>query len=56
MAKKPKQIILDPDLADDDDGPNSPIPDDEGWVYLHRTAKAQEEQRAKKPAGKKRSR
>lgn len=57
MAKKRKpQIILDPDLAEDDDGPSSPIPDDDGWVYLQRQAKAQEEQRAKKPTGKKRPR
>lgn len=59
MAKKSKpQIILDPDLAEDEDGPASTIPDDDGWVYLQRKAQAQsqEEQRAKKPAGKKRPR
>jgi hypothetical protein len=57
MAKKTKpQIILDPDLAEDDDGPSSPIPDDDGWVYLQRKAKSQEEQRGKEPARKKRPR
>ena len=55
MAKKTKpRLVLDPDLADDDDGPGSPIPDDDGWVYLKRQKPDQEEQRGKKPPGKKR--
>lgn len=62
MAKKSKprngpKVILNPDVADDcDEDLGSPIPDDDGWVYLKRNAKAQEDQRAKKPAGKKRPR
>jgi len=53
MAKKPKpKVVLDPDLVDDDDGIGSPIPDDDGWVYLKRSQPAQEEQRAKSPPAK----
>ena len=40
MAKrpaKPPKVILNPDLADDDDDtPTLAVPDDDGWVYLQR--------------------
>lgn len=58
MAKqKPPKVILNPDVADDeDDVPTLGVPDDDGWVYLKRTKQEEQEQRGKKPKPKKRPR
>lgn len=54
--KKPPKVILNPDVADDDDVPTLGVPDEDGWVYLQRTRKQEQEQHAKKPDPKKRPR
>lgn len=57
MAKRPRpQVILNPDVADDDDVPTLGVPDEDGWVYLKRRKQQEQEQRAKKPKPKKRPR
>lgn len=51
MAKKPPKrpaVILNPDVDDaDDDVPTLAVPDLDGWVYLKRSKKPQEEARGK---------
>ena len=52
--QRPK-VILNPDVIDDseDDMPTLGIPDDDGWVYLKRSAKPKEgKERGKKGRGK----
>lgn len=54
--KKPPQIVLNPDVAEDEDLPTMGVPDEDGWIYLQRKRKQEQEQRAKKPGPKKRPR
>lgn len=57
MAKKPPKVILNPDVADDeDDVPTLGIPDADGWVYLQRKRTQEQDKRGKKPEPKKRPR
>jgi hypothetical protein len=41
MAKRSRKVILNPDIDDDsdDEPPTMCTPDDDGWVYLKRSAK-----------------
>jgi|LakMenEpi03Aug12_release.lakeMendotaPanAssembly.Ray.scaffolds.fasta_scaffold916217_2 hypothetical protein len=53
MAKKPAkrpQVILSPDVSDDDDVPVMGVPDEDGWVYLKRSAKQPPEKQRGKEA------
>lgn len=57
MAKKPRpKVILNPDVAyDSDDVPIMGTPDEDGWVYLKRQRKQEQETRGKEPKPKKRT-
>lgn len=43
-AKRPPNVILNPGIVDDsdEDPPTLGIPDEDGWVYLKRSAKPKE--------------
>lgn len=57
MAKRPARrrspkVVLNPDVADDsDDVPIMGTPDEDGWVYLKRSAKPKEGMRGKDARG-----